>query len=67
MQSNISFRKVMFLPQFDGYHHYPVDIHSIKCVQALETIKEPLIQSIYDSFSIEEKLLLKVAVLPVIA
>ena len=59
----ISFRKVMFLPQFDGYHHYPVDIHSIKCVQALETIKEPFIQSIYDSFTIEEKLLLKVTVL----
>ena len=59
----ISFRKVMFLPQFDGYHHYPVDIHSIKCVQALETIKEPFIQSIFDSFSIEEKLLLKITVL----
>ena len=59
----ISFRQVMFLPQFDGYHHYPVDIHSIKCVQALETIKEPLIQSIYDGFSVEEKILLKIAVL----
>jgi len=59
----ISFRKVMFLPQFDGYHHYPVDIHSIKCVQALERIKEPFILSIYDAFSIEEKLLLKIAVL----
>jgi [protein-PII] uridylyltransferase len=59
----ISFRKVMFLPQFDGYHHYPVDIHSIKCIQALESIKEPFIQSIYDNLSVEEKLLLKVAVL----
>jgi [protein-PII] uridylyltransferase len=53
----------MFLPQFDGYHHYPVDIHSIKCVQALETIKEPFIQSLFDSFSTEEKLLLKITVL----
>jgi [protein-PII] uridylyltransferase len=53
----------MFLPQFDGYHHYPVDIHSIKCIQALESIKEPFIQSIYDNLSVEEKLLLKVAVL----
>ncbi len=59
----ISFRKVMFLPQFDGYHHYPVDIHSIKCVQALESIKEPFIQSIYEGLSVEERLLLKIAVL----
>ena len=59
----IIFKKVMFLPQFDGYHHFPVDIHSIKCVQALENIQEPFIQSIYDSFTTEEKLLLKITVL----
>ena len=58
-----SFRKVMFLPQFDGYHHYPVDIHSIKCVQALETIQEQYIQDQYDSLSADEKLLLKISVL----
>ena len=58
-----SFRKVIFLPQFDGYHHYPVDIHSIKCVQALESIKEPYIQSIYETLNAEEKLLLKISVL----
>jgi len=58
-----SFRKVMHLPQFDGYHTYPVDIHSIKCVEALENIKEPFIQKLFDELSEEEKLLLKVAVL----
>ena len=58
-----SFNKIMFLPQFDGYHQYPVDIHSIKCIQALESIEEEHLQCIYDTFNDEEKLLLKIAVL----
>lgn len=58
-----SFRKVLHLPQFDGYHTYPVDIHSIKCVEALENIKEPFIKNLYDKLNDEEKLLLKVTVL----
>jgi len=58
-----AFKKVLHLPQFDGYHHYPVDIHSIKCVEALENIKEPFIKKLYDEFSSEEKLLLKIATL----
>ncbi len=58
-----SFKKVLHLPQFDGYHHYPVDIHSIKCVEALENIQEPLIQNLYNTFSDEEKVLLKIVTL----
>ncbi len=58
-----SFRKVLHLPQFDGYHHYSVDIHSIKCVEALENIKETFIQELYDELSADEKLLLKIVVL----
>ena len=58
-----NFRKVLHLPQFDGYHHYPVDIHSIKCVEALENIKDPFVQKLYDELDNDEKLLLKVAVL----
>ncbi len=57
-----NFRKVMHLPQFDGYHHYPVDLHSIKCVQALENIKENFIAGLFSELSEEEKLLLKVVV-----
>ncbi|UCN01105.1 HD domain-containing protein [Sulfurimonas sp. SWIR-19] len=57
-----NFRKVMHLPQFDGYHHYPVDIHSIKCVQALENITEPFLQNLFDTLSEEEKLILKIVV-----
>ncbi len=58
-----NFRKVMHLPQFDGYHHYPVDIHSIKCVEALENIQEDFIKELYNSLSKEEKLILKIATL----
>ncbi len=57
-----NFKKVMHLPQFDGYHHYPVDIHSIKCVEALENIQEDFIQELYNRLSEEEKLLLKTVV-----
>ena len=57
-----NFKKVMHLPQFDGYHHYPVDIHSIKCVEALEHIQEPFIQNLFIELTAEEKLLLKIVV-----
>jgi len=58
-----NFKKVMHLPQFDGYHHYPVDIHSLKCVDALEHIQEPFIAQLFESLSDEEKLLIKITVL----
>lgn len=58
-----NFRNVLHLPQFDGYHHYPVDIHSIECVKALENIKEPFIKELYTSLNKEEKVLLKLVVL----
>ncbi|QCT94266.1 HD domain-containing protein [Caminibacter mediatlanticus TB-2] len=34
------FEKVKYLAQFDGYHQYPVDIHSLYTLKELETIKE---------------------------
>ena len=58
-----NFRKVMHLPQFDGYHHYPVDIHSIKCVQALENMDGSFVKSLYDELSDDEKLLIKITTL----
>lgn len=59
----INFRKVLHLPQFDGYHTYPVDIHSIKCVEALENIQEETIQTLYNNLTIDEKMLLKIVTL----
>ena len=59
----LNFKKVLHLPQFDGYHHYPVDIHSIKCVEELENIKEPFIQKLFEEFSDDEKILIKIVTL----
>ena len=58
-----NFKKVLHLPQFDGYHHYPVDIHSIESVRALENIQEPFIESLYQELSAEERVLMKIIVL----
>ena len=57
------FRKVHNLPQFDGYHHYPVDLHSIKCVQALENISEPFILDLYSNLTVQKRTLLKIITL----
>ena len=58
-----NFRKVLHMPQFDGYHHYPVDIHSVECIKALENIKESFIQTLHDTLSDDEKLIVKIATL----
>ncbi|WP_297443903.1 nucleotidyltransferase domain-containing protein [Sulfurimonas sp.] len=57
-----NFKKVMHLPQFDGYHQYPVDVHSIKCVEALENISDPFLKTLYQALNGDEKLLLKIVV-----
>ncbi len=58
-----SFRKVTHLPQFDGYHTYPVDLHSIKCIEALEHIQEPFIQNLYNELDAQDRLILKIVIL----
>jgi [protein-PII] uridylyltransferase len=58
-----AFKKVHNLPQFDGYHHYPVDLHAIECVHALENIEDPFINDLYRSLTPRERALLKVTVL----
>lgn len=58
-----AFKKVLHLPQFDGYHHYPVDLHSIKCIEALESIKDPYVEALYKPLSTADKLLLKAVIL----
>lgn len=58
-----AFKKVLHLPQFDGYHQYPVDLHSIKCIEALENIKDPYVEALYKPLSITDKALLKAIIL----
>lgn len=52
-------RKVVDLPQFDGYHAYAVDIHSIKSVYHLEHIEDPFIQDLFETLNNDEKAMLK--------
>ena len=56
-------KKIVDLPQFDGYHRYPVDIHLLACIFHLEHIKEPFIQSLYDALDSEEREMLKLVTL----
>ncbi len=58
-----AFKKVHNLPQFDGYHHYPVDLHSINCVKSLENIQELFIQELYDALLPEQRCMLKIVTL----
>jgi [protein-PII] uridylyltransferase len=58
-----SFKKVMHLPQFDGYHQYSVVFHSIKCVEALENIQDEFILNIYKNLDDQSKMLLKIVTL----
>ena len=51
------------LPQFDGYHTYPVDIHSLKCLWHLEHIQDPFIQGLFDDLCGEGQAMLRLAII----
>jgi len=53
-------KKVVNLPQFDGYHQHAVGIHSVKCVEALENIQDKRVEILYKNLSKREKLFIKV-------
>jgi [protein-PII] uridylyltransferase len=55
------FEKVMFFPQFDGYHKHPVDIHSIYNIREIERISISEINEFYETLSIEDRKILKLA------
>lgn len=57
------FARILHLAQFDGYHEYPVDVHSIECLKHLENITDSFVFGLYDSLGAEEKVLLKLALL----
>ncbi|HHD75194.1 MAG TPA: HD domain-containing protein, partial [Campylobacterales bacterium] len=56
-------KKCINLPQFDGYHQYAVDVHTIKCLEALENIHEPNVLRCYEALSEREKVFMKLIVL----
>lgn len=53
-------KKVVDLPQFDGYHQFAVDMHSIRCVYHLEHIENLFIKKLFEALNDEEKMMLKV-------
>ncbi|PHS30596.1 MAG: nucleotidyltransferase [Sulfurovum sp.] len=55
-------KKVIDLPQFDGYHQYAVDTHSLRCLYHLEQIEDSFIQGLWEGLNADEQLMLKLVV-----
>ena len=55
-------KHILNLAQFDGYHKYPVDTHSLHCLYHLESIKDPFIKSLFDDLCPEGKSLMRLVV-----
>ena len=55
-------KKVIDLPQFDGYHQYAVDIHSLRALYHLERLDDPFLLSLFEALSSDEKAMLKLVV-----
>ena len=53
---------VVDLPQFDGYHQYAVDTHSLRCVYHLENIEDDFIQGLWNDLDNDERAMLKMVV-----
>ena len=58
-----AFEKILYLAQFDGYHQYPVDIHSIKTLYNIENIRFQNIQKVYDKLDENNRQILKIVAL----
>ncbi|MBE0490663.1 MAG: HD domain-containing protein [Sulfurospirillum sp.] len=57
------FERITNLAQFDGYHAYPVDKHSLLNLYHLENIKDFFIKALYDDLCGEGKALIKLVAL----
>ncbi len=53
-------KKVIDLPQFDGYHRYAVDRHSLETLRHLESIDAEEIRGLYDSLEPDDQEMLKI-------
>ncbi|BBG66152.1 possible nucleotidyltransferase [Hydrogenimonas sp.] len=56
-------KRVMYLPQFDGYHHYPVDIHSIRTLEELDMLSHETLKPLFESLDRDSKAMLKLVAL----
>lgn len=50
---------VMYLAQFDGYHSYSVDIHTLEAVKAIENITDDFVKNVNNELCYFEKAFLK--------
>lgn len=55
-------KPILHLAQFDGYHRFPVDTHSLHCLYHLENIKDAFVKSLFDDLCCEGRALLKLVV-----
>ncbi len=56
-------KKAMYLPQFDGYHHYPVDVHSYYTLLSLDRLDHPLLKPLFDRLDTDRQAMLKLTAL----
>ncbi len=56
------FKSVKFLAQFDGYHQYPVDKHTIRCIWHLENIEDEFIDLLFKNLSEEYRALMRLVI-----
>jgi len=52
-------KKVVNLPQFDGYHRFSVHSHLLECLYWLENIKDDFVKELFDKLTPEDRELLK--------
>jgi [protein-PII] uridylyltransferase len=52
-------KKVINLPQFDGYHRFSVHTHLLECLYWLENIKDDFILNLYNGLTSQDRELLK--------
>ena len=56
-------KKVVNLPQFDGYHQFAVGIHTVKSIEAVENINDTRVALLYDNLTEQEQRFIKVVIL----
>ena len=54
-----TFKQISNLPQFDGFHIHPVDIHTLNTLKFSYDIEDDFIRNLFNKFSIQQKIMLR--------
>ncbi len=57
------FEDISHLAQFDGYHMYPVDVHTLECIKHVENIEDAFVLNLFNRFLPEDRALLKLIII----